>query len=158
MGSRICLYHDLEQILAIADSYSYRCVLFYSGFNKCVYVRGKSASSESLYKYDCKCNIGDIFASNKWCNNDSSDVINAFNQEVYSKLKFDDRGLFCVNDCKEFNSVAYDVAVCCKFFKSILAVRFEDNAVLKVFLVFGDKNNIRKWTDIEKNTFFHRLH
>ncbi len=117
---------------------------------------GNKFELSDIVLFECD-DCGDIFPSNSWLERESGEsIVETFTQENYNMLRFDDRGLFCVNDCGELsqNKFTREIAFDCKLFKSMVAVKFEDNAVLKVFLIIGDRYNVRKWTEVQKNTFY----
>ena len=116
---------------------------------------GNRFDMTDIVLFECD-ECGELFPSNSWPERENSEIISSMNQRNYNMMEFDSRGVFCVENCHDSDSFVSEKTLFLdyKCFKSLIAVKSEDNAVLKVLLLFGDRKNVRKWNDIQKNTFY----
>jgi len=116
---------------------------------------GNRFDMTDIVLFECD-ECGELFPSNSWPERENSEIISSMNQSNYNMMEFDSRGVFCVENCHDSGSSVSEKALFLdyKCFKSLIAVKSDDNAVLKVLMLFGDRKNVRKWNDIQKNTFY----
>jgi diguanylate cyclase (GGDEF)-like protein len=105
---------------------------------------GNKFDMSDIFLFECDA-LGEFSVSNSWSEKNVN-IPDIPCLQIFESKEFDERGLLCIDDCREYSDYGE--------FKSLVAVKFDENAVINGIIIFGDRKNVRKWNNLQKNTLY----